>query len=253
MLTKSKHSGYIIYRGASLLDGKPIVVVAITKSSNKKTGNMVQTYILPDNGMSPVFNAQNLLDVSVCGDCKHRRGLGGSCYVNLGQGPRAVADGIVRGIYPENFTQAQLGCQGRMVRLGTYGDPMAVPAWVWLNLLLLAVGHTGYSHQWNNPAIDPEQHAAIMTLCMASADSPEDYTRAQSMRLRSFRVRTAEQPALQGEFECPASEEQGKRKTCAECMACNGTRDTGAKLRASPTIIVHGSLKKRFIPIAIAA
>ena len=82
-----KPSGYIIYRGASLLDGKPIVVVAITgESKNGKTGNLVQTYIMADNGLSPVESARNLDDVSVCGDCKHRRGLGGSCYVNLGQG-----------------------------------------------------------------------------------------------------------------------------------------------------------------------
>ena len=89
--TPKKPAGYIIYRGASMLDDAPIVVVALTNSSNVKTGNMVQTYILVDNGRSPVDNARDLLDASICGDCKHRRGTGGACYVNLGQGARAVA------------------------------------------------------------------------------------------------------------------------------------------------------------------
>ena len=93
-------SGYIIYRGPSLLDGKPIVVVVVVSSSNSKTGNMVQTYVLADNGLSPVESARSLADISVCGDCKHRRGMGGACYVNLGQGARSVMDGVMRGIYP---------------------------------------------------------------------------------------------------------------------------------------------------------
>ena len=38
-----KPSGYIVYRGPSLINGDPIVVVAITKSTNSKTGDMVQT------------------------------------------------------------------------------------------------------------------------------------------------------------------------------------------------------------------
>ena len=36
----------IIYNGPSLLDGTPIIAIAIRKSGNAKTGDMVQTYIL---------------------------------------------------------------------------------------------------------------------------------------------------------------------------------------------------------------
>ena len=36
----------IIYKGPSLLDGKPIVVIATLSNRNSKTGNVVQTYIL---------------------------------------------------------------------------------------------------------------------------------------------------------------------------------------------------------------
>ena len=154
-MANKKPSGYIIYRGPSLLDGKPIVVVAITKESkNSKTGNMVQTYIMADNGQSPVESAKDLSDASVCGDCKHRRGTGGSCYVNLGQGARSVMDGVMCGIYPEKVLAARVAAKGRKVRLGTYGDPAAVPAIVWGSLLADAASHTGYTHQWASGKAD---------------------------------------------------------------------------------------------------
>jgi hypothetical protein len=253
-----KPSGYIIYRGPSLLDGKPIVVVAITKESkNKKTGGMVQTYIMADNGKSPVESAQSLEDVSVCGDCKHRRGVinpetgkGGPCYVNLGQGARSVMDGVMRGIYPEIF-YALADCTwelmdavvGRKVRLGTYGDPAAVPAWVWELLLQDAAGHTGYTHQWASGKADH-----VKQWCMASADTMDEFAAAKFAGWRTFRVRDVNASGAEGlqyvnEMICPASEEAGKRLTCDTCMACSGGIDSK---KASVTIIVHGSLKSRF-------
>ena len=237
--TIKKPSGFIFYRGPSLIDGAPIVGVAITKkSSNSKTGNMVQTYILLDNGKSPVDNAKALLDSSICGDCIHRRGLKGSCYVNLGQGPRAVADGIVRGIYPHSLEQAAQACTGRIVRLGAYGDPAAIPFEYWQALLVNASGNTGYSHQWKT-GINPK----VMEYCMASADTPEQALHAQALGYRTFRVKTAAQVNFKNEFTCPASAEGGKRKLCFECKACDGGIDTR---KANPVIIVHGSLKSRF-------
>jgi hypothetical protein len=246
MTTKPKFkkpSGYIIYRGPSLLDGKPIVVVAITKESkNKKTGGMVQTYILADNGLSPVESARNLDDVSVCGDCKHRRGMGGSWYVNLGQGARSVMDGVMRGIYPEVWAQVGVVSSlisGRKVRLGTYGDPAAVPAFVWQELLQFAGGHTGYTHQWASGKADH-----VKQWCMASADTHKEMRLAKLDGWRTFRVRGANDGLEFGhEMICPASEEANKRLTCATCMACSGGIDSK---KASVTIIVHGSLKNRF-------
>lgn len=237
-----KPAGFIIYRGASLLDGAPIVVVALTNSSNVKTGNMVQTYILVDNGRSPVDNARDLLDASICGDCKHRRGLGGACYVNLGQGARAVAAAIVAGNYPADILAAQSAATGRMVRLGTYGDPAAVPANIWRTLLANAAGNTGYTHQWQTG----KAGADIMALCMASADNAAERDAAKALGYRTFRVRAENEAMAAGEFICPASEEAGRKKLCGECGACDGGLNTR---RADPVIIVHGSIKSRFIPI----
>ena len=247
-----KPSGYIIYRGASLLNGAPIVVVAITgKSSNSKTGNMVQTYILADNGKSPVESAKALDDAAVCGDCKHKRyklneddeiEAGGPCYVNLGQGARAVMDGVMRGIYPEVWAQVGVVSSliaGREVRLGTYGDPAAVPAFVWEELLQFAKGHTGYTHQWASGKADH-----VKQWCMASVDTPKEYMDARADGWRTFRVRQADGTLEYGnEMKCPASAEMNKRLTCSTCMACSGGVDSK---KASVTIIVHGSLKNRF-------
>ncbi len=233
-----KPSGYIVYRGPSLLNGAPIVVVAIVSSSNVKTGNMVQTYILADNSKSPVQSARDLDDAAICGDCPHRRGMGGSCYVNLGQGARAVLDGVNRGIYPVAGADLAQLIANRMVRLGTYGDPAAVPASVWRFLLSNAAGSTGYTHQWRN-----ERGLAVRDFCMASADTEADRDLARSMGFRTFRVRTSDAPIMPGEFICPASAEAGKTKTCASCGACAGGT---ASRKADPVIIVHGTLHKRF-------
>ena len=45
----TKPSGYILWEGASLLDGKPIVAIALMNSNNSKTSKMIQIlYIRTD-------------------------------------------------------------------------------------------------------------------------------------------------------------------------------------------------------------
>lgn len=237
-------NGYVLWQGASLLDGSPIAAIAVgtaTDSTNSKTGAMLQTYIIRTD-INPVEALRTGDDAAVCGDCKHRPILGGACYVNVGQGPRAVFVALQRGNYPRADDITAIGA-GRIVRLGTYGDPAAVPAWVWEQLTARAAGHTGYSHQWANPALPQAHRDAIARLCMASADTPEERAAALAAGMRTFRVRTADAPIEPGEFVCPASAEAGKRRVCATCKACDGTaRDIG---QASPVIIAHGSKASR--------
>lgn len=245
-------TGYVIYRGPSLLTGAPIVAVALVASSNRKTGNMVQTYILPD-GPNPVEAARSGADEAVCGDCKHRPANGGACYVTLIHGPSSVWRGLQRGIYPDatglgggaNVPALMDLGKGRMVRLGTYGDPAAVPSIVWEALVCDAQGRTGYTHQWANEALQPAQREALRELVMASADTEEEAQRARAMGWRHFRIRgSVEEPSMAREFVCPASEEAGKRKTCATCGACDGAQRGPSQ--ASVVIVVHGSKASRF-------
>lgn len=231
----AKSNGRIIYQGPSLIDGAPIVVVAVglkVTSKNRKTGNMIQTHILRAD-IAPTAAIKTGLDSSICGDCKHRgdgTGKGRTCYVNVGQGPLMVWKTYRAGKYPEACDIAAIG-RGRLVRIGTYGDPAAVPARVWRELLTHATGHTGYTHQWKTR---PE----LAAFCMASADNENESIDARLLGWRTFRVAMPGHVAkMSGEAICPASAEAGKKLTCDACLACHGS----ATMRKGSIVIqAHG-------------
>lgn len=229
----------IIYEGPSQLDGAPIVAIVLPGSStNRKTGDMVQTYILRAD-MAPIDAVNSGADASICGTCPHRgtvqngRNVNRTCYVNLGHGPRAVYDAYLRGIYPRvTVGDAARAVAGRLVRLGTYGDPAAVDVSIWARLVASAAGHTGYTHQWRER---PEFRGIVM----ASADSETDARDAHAAGWRTFRVAMPNAAArLANEAICPASAEAGKKLTCATCLACHGA--AGGR-RGSIVIQAHGS------------
>jgi len=182
----------ILYRGPSRIDGAPIVVIGVFPAgsvTNAKTGRMVQTFILRDD-MSPIQAIQSAADSSICGSCRHRDPSGGfanrSCYVNIGQAPTSVYRAFARGSYPMLSAAdiRELG-RGRMVRLGTYGDPAAAPVEVWRDLVSGAIGHTGYSHQWR-----AEFAQDLRALCMASVDSALELEEARAAGWRTRRRRS---------------------------------------------------------------
>lgn len=250
-------TGFILYEGPSLIDGAPIVAIALTgKSSNRKTGAMVQTYILRAD-VHPCEAVKDGRDVSICGDCKHRPSQGGACYVVVPQGPTSVWKAYKRGRYPHAPKALRLLGADRAVRLGTYGDPAAVPAWIWSALTRDATKRTGYTHQWR--ALDSARIGGAMAfhhrdvlrgLCMASCDTPEEREEATRAGWRTFRVMTPDEALGAGEFTCPASEEAGKRTTCEKCGACSGAQR--GTVQASPAIIAHGAKARRFIAIRAA-
>lgn len=232
----AKPNGYILFEGPSALDGAPIVVIATglkAASSNRKTGGMVQTYILRQD-VSPVDAVKSGQDASICGDCPHRspEGFAGrTCYVNVGQGALSVWRAYQRGAYPLVEWSA---FEGRVIRFGTYGDPAAAPLAVWTMLQSLAVRTTGYTHQWRN--VSPE----FAAVCMASADTFEDAQAAQALGYRTFRVTRGDEWGRieTREVLCPASDEAGRKVTCEQCGACGGA-STGRK--ASIFIPIHGA------------
>lgn len=235
--------GFVIYRGPSMIDAAPIVAIALSAparagDANVKTGNVMQTYILRAD-YSPSDAIKVGADVSICGDCKHRgdgTGKGRTCYVTLMHGPRSVYASFRRGNYPDaSPADVARMAPGRVIRLGTYGDPAAVPISTWRALLVGATGWTGYTHQWKT-------RPAFQDLCMASVDTPSERAEAIAAGWRTFTVRAQGTPIPSGDISCPASAEMGKRTTCAECRLCAGT-STRAK---SITILAHGSGRKYF-------
>ena len=237
-----REKGLIIYRGASILDGAPIVAIATFKTSNAKTGDMVQVWIIRED-LNPVEASKLGADSSICGACTHRHSLGGACYVNIGQAPNSIWKAYQRGAYrvldilgnDEDATIAAHHIHGRKVRLGAYGDPAAVPFEVFEQLLKGASGWTGYTHQARHKHFDPR----LFRYCMASADTPRQAQKLQSRGARTFRVKTAAAPRGSAEIECLAD---SKGMQCIDCGLCNGASDTAPNI----VINVHGSRSNRF-------
>jgi hypothetical protein len=234
---KTGRVGFIIYEGVSQLDGKtPIVAIATMKTSNAKTGAMVQTWILRRDG-NPVENVYTKDDAAICGRCPYRGGNG--CYVNVGQAPLAIWRRYKRGGYfPADAAALRSIGEGRKIRMGSYGDPCAVPLSVWKALTRRASGFTGYTHQWSWL----KSARPFRRFLMASVDSAEERAAARSQGWRTFRVKPVGAPRERGEVVCPASAESGYRTDCSRCLACNGT-DGGRVLDV--VIDAHGAKFQR--------
>lgn len=229
-----------------MLDGAPILGVITglaLPSRNAKTGDMLQTYILRED-LPPPEAVRTGADRSICGDCALRgdgNGLGRACYVQTKWAPLAIWKAVIarsHGFdevdYREDQSALPIALCARTIRLGTYGDPVAIPAAIWEWLLTTARGHTGYTHQWRTA---PD---AFKYFCMASVDSAAERSEAVARGWRTFRVRqSAAEAEHVHEITCPASAEAGHRTTCAACLLCNGRLPDDR--RTDITIIAHGS------------
>jgi hypothetical protein len=229
-------NSYELWRGRSALDGKPIVLLASgfgTGSKNRKTGAMIQTWIMRQD-VAPHEAARNGEDASVCGDCPLRMDSDGhrGCYVLVHQGPLSVWKSWKRGNVPR-LRQARwrkvIG--GRQVRMGSYGDPAAVPLDVWNLLRSVTSGWTGYTHQWR------ELGPAWFEFLMAST-SVEDDAEAVDAGWRTFKVVPVGGRIWPStEVQCPATT---RGTQCADCGLCMGQ----SKQAKCVTIEAHGNGKR---------
>jgi hypothetical protein len=234
-------AGYILWEGASLYDGKPIVVIATMESGNVKTGDMVQTWILRQD-INPIEASRTGEDSSICGNCPHMgkpsdKATGWaknrSCYVNLLHGPLGIWKTYKAGKYARVSPIAFSGLvSGRMVRVGSYGDPAAAPMGLWRDLVSKAKGWTAYTHASLNP---------LPNMLMTSADSLTQAQEAWNKGERTFRIVSAVSDLVKGkEALCPASKEAGYRSTCESCKLCNGAMSKARSI----AIVAHGNGKK---------
>jgi len=224
--------GSLVYSGPSQIDGSPIIGVVTFESQNSKIGDMAQLWILPRD-VPPAVAIGSGDDVSVCGQCPLRKFAPSgerqtrACYVNI-MGPQSVWRAWRDGKYATVSARATSRVlRGRMVRLGAYGDPAALPLQVLRDLIRDVKGHTGYTHQW--ATCDSRYAQLLMASVEGRAAVPQGW--------RGFIVA---QDAPSGAVVCPASEEAGKRATCAQCGLCNGTLGNSPK---HVTIRPHGSGK----------
>ena len=262
-------NGAVFYRGPSMIDGAPIIGVATgfrVESDNGKTGDMIQTWIMPES-VEPPTAARNGADRSVCGDCSHAYRPDDddddtrTCYVDVGKAPLAVHRCASRGGYPDYATcgsdyalsSAIIGADmdvhapdGWKLRMGSWGDPAAIPADVWAHAVdtIVVSGWTGYTHQWNAPrgSILRRNVDRLRPYVMASVESEREARRAQRRGWRTFRVGRGLDDMAENETLCPASEEARHRTTCADCTLCAGFGRFGIRRSARSIFIpAHGA------------
>jgi hypothetical protein len=218
----------LLWRGSSLLDGKPIFA-ALTgldnPSRNRKTGPMLQTWVMRAD-LDPVTASQTNADVSVCGSCplKGNANKGRSCYVTLFQAPLTIFKQLEKlKPLPKN------AFRNHATRLGAYGDHAAIPTSITADIHKKSAITTGYSHQWRTCDQDLRHYL------MASCETEEDRELAKQMGWSTFRVKKPEDPVLPMERPCPASKESGQRMVCYTCGRCTGGK------KHDVVINIHGT------------
>jgi hypothetical protein len=223
-----KQLGFILQEGVSPIDGMPFVVVLTMKSTNRKTGDMAQVFILRQD-VNPVEAIATGADVSICGSCPHRRRqtlnerTGAiewvrSCYVNVGQAPLSVWRTYQRGGYSRWDAAAHARyLTGRKVRWGAYGDPAIIAPAVVAEVNALAAGHTGYTHQWRSAFAQ-----AFVGTFQASCDGMADYLEATAHGWKTFLVAPKGVTPTVGKL-CPATV-SGSVAQCLTCSLCDGAK-----------------------------
>ena len=239
-------------------ESEDIVCIATFNSSNEKTGDEVQTWILFKHE-PPHIAIDTGKDSIICGDCKHRgivltledatmyayslsttkrkallkridnkkaKGLNSinikrKCYVFTAQAPLQVYKSWKKGNYPTlTPKQVQKRLAYRVVRLGSYGDPIHIPKWKLDIILKFTLRITGYTHQWKN-----KKYIEYKQYLMASVDTLKERLLAKSLGYRTFRVETGTGALDSNEVGCLSDKKvRGNKKLvpCIDCGMCDG-------------------------------
>lgn len=177
----------------------------------------MQTYILRSD-MHPQDAINDGHDVSICGNCTHRKTVGDNgrtCYVfspSIAQVYKSYQKGSYAPINSRNINRFK----GRLLRLGSYGDPTAIPQKFWKPIMDVSSAHNSYTHQWQIIKEDWSK------LTMASVESKQEKAMANLLGYKTYRVGLTGEKPMRDEMLCPASKEAGKALQCADCMRCNG-------------------------------
>jgi hypothetical protein len=212
-------NGYVVWEGASLIDSSPIVLILtgfVNPTSNRKTGSqMIQSWILSQNYV-PTYAAKHGFDRSICGDCPLKLNETGSCYVNL-LTPNNIYRSYIAGKYPK-FSEKELAILQHYhypIRLGSYGDPTAVPLEVWEPIILASGKHTGYTHRHKNCDFRWQKYL------MASVETEVDAKQSQNKGWRTFRIIAPDAALSDNEILCRHTEDD--RIDCSKCLLCDGS------------------------------
>ena len=210
-------NGYTVWEGASLLDNSPIFLVLtgfVFPTSNRRTGRQIQSWILQQE-FTPTKAAKEGLDQGICGRCCLKMSQTGACFVNLlpvNNIYHKQARGTCR-----KFSANEMAMLERYrypIRIGSYGDPTAVPFEVWEPIILASNKWTGFTHQWANCDLRWKKYL------MASVHSQTEARVAQKQGWRTFRIIAPDAPLSANEILCRHTEDD--RVQCDSCGLCNG-------------------------------
>ena len=224
----------VIWEGKSPYDGAEIMVLAVCikdPSKNRKTGWMIQIYILVKS-VSPVEAVKLGLDASVCGNCSMRWNEGGGCYVL----PIWITPTWKKGLEAPRITPTELAKLANKyntpIRQGAWGDPAFVPMDVWEELENAVSNKKGssYTHHWER--VSPE----YAKFSMASVENLKQKADAQAKGYRTYRIVDDESEIVEDERLCLNS---SRGIQCRECGECGGNRSKASHRQKNIVIVRH--------------
>ena len=241
----------MLWTGRSTIDGEQLAVIVTPDRSrskqNRKLGDVVQIWILRED-IDPLTAIQTGADVSICGDCKLRgsNGSGRACYVPVHWYPRTIWSAYKRGnVYTSLhvLTEADIDpFEDRIVRIGSYGDPAAVPQQIWHDILGNARSVLGYTQRWRPTSLrNLDCTPDLQMLTMASVLSRTERLQAKALGFRTYRVLFDGDVPDDGEIICPYVTHEVQ---CEKCRLCDGKRDRHDR-RKDIAIPVHGAASTR--------
>ena len=155
------------------------------------------------------------MDRGICGDCPLKSSQTGACFVNL-----LPVNNIYRTYFASKYQKLSvkeievIKRYRYPIRIGSYGDPTAVPFDVWEPIISASGGHTGYTHQFLTC------DSRWKDYLMASVQSLAEARIAQSKGWRTFRVIAPNAPLIENEILCRHT--QDDRIQCETCLLCDG-------------------------------
>lgn len=202
-------------RGYIIGEDTKRVFIATMKTTNEKTGDMVQVWILAKNE-KPYDLLKAGKDGIVCGSCPLKSGAG--CYVTVFQAPTQIYKAYKAGKYSTNYDEFLEIVQNKFVRFGAYGDPSFIPFKTLFQIASRCKGYTGYSHQWKNKNFD----AKLLTILHASIDHENDIAILNKLHptAKYFRLVDNYADIKENEIVC-LSDSMGVQ--CRDCLKCSGS------------------------------
>ena len=224
---------YILHEGPSQLDGSQIVVIGTKRSTNVKTGDMSQIWILPYS-LDPLAALKASQNAGICGDCplqgvfdpQTSKIQGRTCYVTLHHAPLSIWKAWKRGSYTRPTPKGvRKFFQGATTRLGAYGDPAAIPTNLLEDWVRFSSGHTGYTHQiWTQ---NPERAERLAQILMVSTETETQRKLAQSHGWRTFHVHPEGSAIPTNDIACP---HYTHNVQCTDCLLCGGSHQNARSI-----------------------